>query len=52
MLDALARDIDEHPEVLRPVDAELAARLRALAAGVEVDLDHPLPAESDGAGTH
>ncbi|MCI4440237.1 transcriptional regulator [Tibeticola sp.] len=42
MLDAIARDIDQHPDVLRPVDAKLAGRCRALSAGFDVDLDVPL----------
>jgi hypothetical protein len=45
VLNAIASDIDQHPEVLRPVDAELAGRCRALTAGVDVDLDVPLPRE-------
>ena len=48
MLAVLARDIDEHSELLRPIDAELVARLRALTAGVEVDLDCPLPKDPQG----
>jgi hypothetical protein len=44
MLDALARDIDQHPDVLRPVDAKLAGRCRALSAGFDVDLDVPMTA--------
>jgi antitoxin PrlF len=43
-LDFLARDIADHPERLRAVDAGLAHRIRALVGGVEVALDAPLPA--------
>jgi hypothetical protein len=50
VLDAFARDIDPHPDVLRPVDAKLAARCRALTAGLDVDLDVPLPREPGDAG--
>jgi hypothetical protein len=50
MLDAIARDIDQHPDVLRPVDAKLAGRCRALSAGLDVDLDVPLPRELGDAG--
>jgi len=50
MLDAIARDIDQHPDVLRPVDAKLAGRCRALSAGLDVDLDVPLPREPGDAG--
>lgn len=52
MLDAPAQDIDEQPEILRPVDTELVDRLRSHIAGIEVDLDQPLPPEMDGAGRH
>ncbi len=52
MLEVLARDIDERPEVLRPVDAQFVGRLRSLMAGDEVDLDQPLPLETSGAGKH
>ncbi|MDN5752580.1 MAG: type II toxin-antitoxin system PrlF family antitoxin [Nitrosospira sp.] len=37
MLDALAQDIDERPEVLRPIDAGLVEYVRSLVAGVDVD---------------
>ena len=50
MLDALADDIDCHPEILRPVPAELVYRIRSLVGGVEVDLNQPLPPETDDAG--
>jgi len=52
VLEVLARDIDERPDVPRPVDAQFVGRLRALVAGVEVDLDQPLPLETGGAGKH
>lgn len=47
VLHALAQDIDEHPEVLQPVDAAFVERLQTLVAGVEVDLEQPLPPEPD-----
>lgn len=50
MLDALAQDIDEHPEALRPVDAALVDRVKSLVADVEVDLDKPLLPELGDAG--
>lgn len=50
MLDALADDIDHHPEILRPVPVELVYRIRSLVGDVEVDLDQPLPPETDGDG--
>ena len=51
ILDALADDIYHRPELLRPVPAELVDRIRSLVADVEVDLDQPLPPETEGAGT-
>lgn len=51
-LDALARDIEDHPENLLPIDGDLVSRVRALVAGIEVNLDQPLPSEPDGTGTH
>lgn len=50
LLDVLARDIDERPEVLRPIEAEFVGRLHSLAGGLEVDLDQPLPPELGDAG--
>lgn len=47
ILDALGHEIAEHPERLVPVDAALIERLQTLVAGVEVDLDQPLPPEPD-----
>ena len=47
VLHALAQDIDEHPEVLQPVDAAFVERLQTLVACVEVDLEQPLPPEPD-----
>ncbi len=47
VLHTLAQDIDEHPEVLQPVDAAFVERLQTLVAGVEVDLEQPLPPEPD-----
>ncbi|WP_295998431.1 type II toxin-antitoxin system PrlF family antitoxin [Rugamonas sp.] len=44
-LDFLARDMANHPERLRAVDADLVARIRSLTDGIEVDLDAPLPAD-------
>jgi hypothetical protein len=41
VLDAFARDIDQHSEVLRPVDAKLAGRCRALTAGLDVEPREP-----------
>jgi antitoxin PrlF len=43
----LARDLAEHPERLRAVDAGLAQRIQALVGGVEVDLDAALSADDE-----
>jgi len=43
----LARDMVEHPERLRAVDAGLAQRIQALVGGVEVELDAPLSADDE-----
>lgn len=44
-LDFLERDIAHHPERVRTVGTKLAARIRSLVRGVDVDLDAPLAAE-------
>ena len=46
-LDFLARDLANHPERLRAVDAGLVQRLQSLVSGVEVDLDAALPADDE-----
>lgn len=46
-LGLLARDMAEHPERLRALDAGLARRIRALVGGVEIDLDAPLSADDE-----
>jgi antitoxin PrlF len=38
-LDFLAKDITEHPQHVRAIDAGLAKRMRALTKGIKVDLD-------------
>ena len=43
----LARDMAEHPERLRAVDAGFRQRIRALVSGVEIDLDTPLSADDE-----
>jgi antitoxin PrlF len=44
-LDFLARDLAEHPERVRVLDAGLVERIESLVGGVEVDLDAELPDE-------
>lgn len=46
-LGLLARDITEHPERLRAVDASLAQRIKALVGMAEIDLDAPLSADDE-----
>ena len=46
-LDFLARDMAEHPQRLKVVDADFARRIQALVGGVEVDLDAPLSADDE-----
>ena len=46
-LDFLARDLANHPEHLRAVDAGLAQRFQSLVSGVEVDLDAALSADDE-----
>jgi len=46
-LDFLARDIATHPRHLRAIHAGLARRMRALAKGVEVDLEAALDAADE-----
>lgn len=43
----LAGDMAAHPERLRSIEPALLQRVRALVAGVEVDLDAPLAAEDE-----
>ena len=52
MLDALADDIHHRPEILLPVPVRLVDRIRSLVGDVEIDLDldQPLPPETEGAG--
>lgn len=44
-LDFLERDIAQHPQRVRAVGTKLAARIRSLVRGVDVDLDSPLATE-------
>lgn len=43
----LAREISDHPERLRQLDAGFVHRVQALVQGVELDLDRPLPADDE-----
>lgn len=43
----LARDMANHPERLRPVEAGLLSRLHDLVGHVEVNLDEPLSADDE-----
>jgi antitoxin PrlF len=46
-LDLLARDIATRPERLRPMDAALLKRVRALVGGMKVDLDAALSPDDE-----
>ncbi|MFA7240569.1 MAG: type II toxin-antitoxin system PrlF family antitoxin [Sulfuricellaceae bacterium] len=46
-LDFLARDIMDHPQHVRSVDAGLAERALSLVKDVEVDINAPLTAEDE-----
>ncbi|MBV9109722.1 MAG: type II toxin-antitoxin system PrlF family antitoxin [Gemmatimonadetes bacterium] len=50
-LDLLERDIEEDPERLVPVTRELIDRMRALTAGIPVDLDEPIEGDRVAART-
>jgi len=41
-LDLLERDINEHPERLRPMTHELNARMRRVSDGIEFDPDEEI----------
>jgi antitoxin PrlF len=43
----LAHDIASHPERLQAVDAGLLARIHELVGDIEVDLNAPLPADTE-----
>jgi len=43
----LAREMAEHPDWLRAMDAGLVQRIQALVGGVEVELDAPLSADDE-----
>lgn len=44
-LQFLARDMERHPDRIRPVSASLVKRARALTRGVKIDLNAPLEDE-------
>ncbi|TAN48810.1 MAG: type II toxin-antitoxin system PrlF family antitoxin [Methylococcaceae bacterium] len=46
-LDFMARDIANHPERLRAVDASFVQRLQSLTGGIEIDLDAALSADNE-----
>lgn len=43
----LARDMANHPDRLRSVNADFLHRIQSLVGGVEVDLDAPLTADDE-----
>jgi antitoxin PrlF len=44
-LQFLARDMERHPERIKPVSAALVKRARALTKGIKIDLNAPLDDE-------
>ena len=46
-LSFLARDMANHPEQIRSLNADLVTRIRNLTADVEVNLDQPLSADDE-----
>lgn len=46
-LDFLARDIANHPERLKPIDADLVQHIRSLVGSTEVDLNSPLMTDDE-----
>jgi antitoxin PrlF len=46
-LSFLAQDMENHPEQIRSLNADLVTRIRNLTADVEVDLDQPLSADDE-----
>lgn len=49
-LNALVSQAQDYELLCVPVDSGLVDRIRLLTAGIEVDLDQPLPPELDDAG--
>ncbi len=43
----LSRDITNHPERIRAIDADFVRRVQSLAGGIEADLDVALSAEEE-----
>jgi len=46
-LSFLARDLERHPEQVRALEGSLRARIEALVANVDVDLDEPLSPDDE-----
>ncbi|MCK6555668.1 type II toxin-antitoxin system PrlF family antitoxin [Candidatus Binatia bacterium] len=43
----LARNIEKHPETLKPLSKDFAVRMAALVKGEKVDLDAPIDGDVD-----
>mgnify|MGYP001613024670 CR=1 FL=1 len=43
----LAKDIEKHPETLKPLSKDFAARMAALVKGTKVNLDAPIDGDVD-----
>ena len=44
-LEFLAKDIERHPENLKPLTPALMRRVKKLVRGIKVDLDAPIDAD-------
>lgn len=46
-LEFLAQDMNDHPQAIQPISLDLLNRAQSLVAGMEIDLDAPLPDEDE-----
>jgi antitoxin PrlF len=46
-LSFLAKDIEQHPEALKPLSKDFAARMESLVKGTNVELDKPIDGDVD-----
>jgi antitoxin PrlF len=43
----LAKDIEKHPEAVKPLSKDFAARMESLVKGAKVDLNEPIDGDVD-----
>lgn len=46
-LDFISKDIEQHPDSVKPLSKEFAARMASLVKGKKLDLDEPIDGEVD-----